>query len=94
MTKCPSCQSTSMPAWRKLFLGPAWPTRCRNCGSTLRPAFYKLHPTLKLLLLVSALGAILSAVLLHDPILKASVLSLAIFIAAFVQMAQVPLEAK
>lgn len=31
MLKCPHCNGKGVPAWRKLFLGPASYTRCRKC---------------------------------------------------------------
>jgi hypothetical protein len=29
---CPHCGRATIPLWRRLCLGPAWPTICSDCG--------------------------------------------------------------
>ena len=33
MYKCPHCGKPGISVWRKLFLGPIFPTTCKQCGN-------------------------------------------------------------
>ncbi len=42
MYNCPICKEPGIPAWRKAFLGPGYPTKCKKCGKKVGTSYKSL----------------------------------------------------
>lgn len=86
MLTCPHCGDPGIPLWRKLSLGPAFPTTCRACGSRVGV------PPSSMLALIPALTCVVASAFIPSLPLRMVLWWVGAALTAIVWMIWVPLE--
>src|SRR4051794_15319179 len=89
MFRCPHCDQPAISALRKMALGPAWPTACRSCGRKVGVPYSSA-----LLFPLAYLATSPFAFFTPSPPLGLVAGLGGLLVAALLQIAWVPLEAR